>query len=49
MLTAEYEVNFYVEPRLIFIFKMSIKLYGRTSRGRESMELNRFAAVRSKV
>jgi hypothetical protein len=49
MLTAGYEVNLYVQPRLIFVFKASIKLYGRTSRGRESVEVNRFAAVCSKV
>jgi len=43
MLTAVYEVNLYVQPRLIFVFKVSIKLYGRTSRGRESVEMTRFA------
>jgi len=48
MLTAGYEVNLYVQHRLIFVFKVSIKLYGRTSRGRESVEMNRFAAVRCK-
>jgi len=49
MLTAGYEVNLYVQPRLIFVFKVSIKLYGKTSRGRESVEMTRFAAVSSKV
>jgi hypothetical protein len=49
MLTAGCEVNLYVQSRLLFVFKVSIKLCDRTSRGRESEEGNRFAAVRSKV
>lgn len=49
MLTTGYEVNLYVQFGVIFVFKVSIKLYGRASRECESVEVNRFAAVRSKL